>query len=328
MVPPCECREGPTHTDPLARAAFLTARICGRPLGHVDQIAPSSRSTCRTSLAAMRRTQTCRGPITSRVAQNSKHDRQATSTRPRPRSGARRGRRSRSGGSARPASCHPWSKVEQMFDDGDGAQTQKRPAPIAETGGFYACGVLVAGHCQDRAASTLAIPTRRCHALGSRSGISGDGGRDVGTRQVAYPPPKAVGSGATGEASARRGRGRVAAARAKLLAAVAGRVGCWRRPIRVRGETITARGAPHRAGQRHPAAVSLSSTSEPVAGPLRIMIHTDSGSGAGWRRKSAPLRRAYIGIGFLTQPGGRVRPPAWRLPLRCSGSRRRPSPRR
>ena len=73
MVAPLECREDPT-TDPLARAAFLTVRICGPPVGHVDQIAPSSRSTCRTSLAAMRRTQTWRGPMTSRVAQNSTHD--------------------------------------------------------------------------------------------------------------------------------------------------------------------------------------------------------------------------------------------------------------
>jgi hypothetical protein len=38
---------------------------------HVDQIAPSSRSTCRTSLAAIRRTQRCRGPMTCTVAQNS-----------------------------------------------------------------------------------------------------------------------------------------------------------------------------------------------------------------------------------------------------------------
>ena len=37
----------------------------------VGQIAPSSRSTCRTSLAATRRRQTWRGPMTSPVAQNS-----------------------------------------------------------------------------------------------------------------------------------------------------------------------------------------------------------------------------------------------------------------
>jgi hypothetical protein len=36
--------------------------------------AGGQRSTCRTSLAAMRCTHTCRGPITSRVAQNSRHD--------------------------------------------------------------------------------------------------------------------------------------------------------------------------------------------------------------------------------------------------------------
>jgi hypothetical protein len=61
----------------LRRAVSLpwaTARIDGPLSCHVDQIAPSSRSTCLTSLAAMRRTQTCRGPITSKVAQNSKHD--------------------------------------------------------------------------------------------------------------------------------------------------------------------------------------------------------------------------------------------------------------
>jgi hypothetical protein len=42
---------------------------------HEVQIAPSSRSTCRTSLDAMRRTQTCRGLMNpSTVAQNSRED--------------------------------------------------------------------------------------------------------------------------------------------------------------------------------------------------------------------------------------------------------------
>jgi hypothetical protein len=45
-----------------------------RPGGHGVQIALSSRSTWRTSLAAMRRTQRCRGPMTSTVAQNSRED--------------------------------------------------------------------------------------------------------------------------------------------------------------------------------------------------------------------------------------------------------------
>jgi hypothetical protein len=38
------------------------------------QIVPSSRSTCRISLAAMVCTQTCRGTMTSRVVQNSSDD--------------------------------------------------------------------------------------------------------------------------------------------------------------------------------------------------------------------------------------------------------------
>jgi hypothetical protein len=53
---------------------WATARIGGPPSCHSAQTAPSSRSTCRTSLDAMRRTHTCRGPITSKVAQNSRHD--------------------------------------------------------------------------------------------------------------------------------------------------------------------------------------------------------------------------------------------------------------
>jgi hypothetical protein len=57
--------------DRSAKNRNLPASILPRAADHVDQIAPSPRSTCRTSLAAMRRTQICRGPMTSTVAQNS-----------------------------------------------------------------------------------------------------------------------------------------------------------------------------------------------------------------------------------------------------------------
>jgi hypothetical protein len=56
----------------LSRCQMRSVRFLDNGLDHSGlSPAPSSRSTCRTSLAAVRPTQTCHGPMTSRVAHDS-----------------------------------------------------------------------------------------------------------------------------------------------------------------------------------------------------------------------------------------------------------------